>query len=553
MTLPMSSSSIARDQTFAPGAAASVSVATARWTVWDGAARLVLFAGLVLALLTFPDFGITHDEEVQAIYGEKLFSWYASGFADTSAFEYLDLFWYGGLFDLVAAALNKISPFGYYETRHLLGALVGLAGLAGAWRLARLAGGPRAGLIAAVLLILTPCFVGHSFNNPKDGPFAVAMLWAVYALARLVIEMPRPRLATVAWFGVAMGAALSVRVGAFLVFGYFGLAALAFFAGRLRVAGWRQTRRQVGALAARMALALALSWAILAVFWPWAVQDPLNPWLAVTHFSRYDIDIDSLFNGRLVPATNLPAFYLLGYLAVTLPEAVLVGLAALAVGLLMRRRHAEDSRVVAIVALAAAFPILFFVVFRPTAYDGLRHFLFVVPPLVVLAALGIERLWTWADGRSRRLGRVFAAVLVGGVVVQATTIARLHPDEYIYYNALVGGVHGAENKWELDYWSNSMHEAVDRLAEAMLLEHGGQAPAVPAKVLICGNGLSGTYFFPPYMVEVTSLQEAEFVIAYTQADCWKTWRGRPLAEVERFGAVLSVVKDRRGLPNPAED
>ncbi|MDA8231275.1 MAG: glycosyltransferase family 39 protein [Magnetospirillum sp.] len=532
----------------------TVAIAGARWTVWDGAVRLILFAAFVLVVLTFPDFGITHDEEVQAIYGEKLLSWYLSGFADRSAFNYLDLFWYGGLFDLVAAILNKVSPFGYYETRHLLGGLVGVGGLFLAWRLGRLAGGPRAGMLATVLLAMTPAYIGHSFNNPKDVPFAVGMLWALYALARVVIELPRPRTRTVAWFGVALGVALSIRVGALLIIGYLGLAVLAHFGLRLRMAGWDRTRRQVGALTPRMLGALALAWAVIALFWPWAVQDPLNPVRALSHFSRYDIDIESMFAGRLVPATNLPALYLPGYLAVTLPEAVLVGFAALAGGLALRRRRPdEDGRVVALTLLAALFPIAFFIVFRPTAYDGLRHFLFVIPPIAVLSALGLERLWAWAESRSRKAGRAFAALLLGAAVIQGTLIARLHPDEYIYYNALVGGVRGAASGWELDYWSNSMHEATDRLADAVLLENGGKPPARPVKVDICGNGLSASYFFPRWMVETQSLADADYIICFTQADCWQTWRGRPVAEITRFGALLSVVKDRRGLPDPGRE
>jgi hypothetical protein len=38
---------------------------------------------------------------------------------------------------------------------------------------------------------------------------------------------------------------------------------------------------------------------------------------------------------------------------------------------------------------------------------------------------------------------------------------RLHPYEYIYYNRFVGGVRGAQNRFELDYWGISYREAAD--------------------------------------------------------------------------------------------
>ena len=104
----------------------------------------MLLALLVIVWLTFRDYGITNDEKVQDLYGRMLLSFYRSGFQDLSAFSYQDLYYYGGLFDLVAAALYPVSPLGEYETRHLLCALIGVLGIAGTWRLGRLSGGPRA-------------------------------------------------------------------------------------------------------------------------------------------------------------------------------------------------------------------------------------------------------------------------------------------------------------------------------------------------------------------------------------------------------------------------
>src|ERR1700761_724069 len=147
-----------------------------RWgLIFDDLARLALLAVAVMVLLTYPDYGITNDEEVQNVYGIKLLAFYASFFQDQSAFDYLDLYRYGGLFDLVAAFVNQFSPLGEYKTRHLLGGLVGVIGLAGVWRLGRLLGGPRVGMMSMMLLLLTPAFYGQSFNNPKDAPFAAAM------------------------------------------------------------------------------------------------------------------------------------------------------------------------------------------------------------------------------------------------------------------------------------------------------------------------------------------------------------------------------------------
>lgn len=60
-------------------------------------ASIVLFALLaIFILLTFKQYGISNDEMVQHTYGQLLVKFYASGLQDLSAFEYKNLYLYGG-------------------------------------------------------------------------------------------------------------------------------------------------------------------------------------------------------------------------------------------------------------------------------------------------------------------------------------------------------------------------------------------------------------------------------------------------------------------------
>ena len=93
---------------------------------------------------------------------------------------------------MAAALLHKIIPLELFETRRLLGAVVAVIGLAVTWRLGRRVGGPLAGLATLLLLALCPTFYGHMFMNPKDAPFAVAMVILMLGLVRLAEEYPSP-------------------------------------------------------------------------------------------------------------------------------------------------------------------------------------------------------------------------------------------------------------------------------------------------------------------------------------------------------------------------
>src|SRR3954465_15290688 len=137
---------------------------------------------------------------------------YGSGFKDTAALSFANLYMYGGGFDMAAALLPKAIPLELFETRRRLGAAGGLTGLAVTWRLGRRIGGPLAGLAALLLLVLCPTFYGHMFMNPKDAPFAVAMVILMLGLVRLAEEYPSPSPRTTLIVGLGAGLSLGSRV-----------------------------------------------------------------------------------------------------------------------------------------------------------------------------------------------------------------------------------------------------------------------------------------------------------------------------------------------------
>src|SRR5579864_8264456 len=117
----------------------------------DDLAALLLAVIGVISLLTFKDYGLGWDDYTHAEYADLLLQLYRSGFTDAHALSFANLYMYGGGFDMAAALLHKIMPLDLFETRRLVGAFVGIIGLAAAWRLARRVGGPLAGLAALLL------------------------------------------------------------------------------------------------------------------------------------------------------------------------------------------------------------------------------------------------------------------------------------------------------------------------------------------------------------------------------------------------------------------
>src|SRR5271166_3854018 len=112
----------------------------------DDLAIIVLAAVALIAALTFRDYGLGWDDYTHAEYADLLLRMYDSGFKDAGALSFANLYMYGGGFDMAAALLHKVIPLELFETRRLVGAIVGVIGLGVIWRLGRRIGGPLAGL-----------------------------------------------------------------------------------------------------------------------------------------------------------------------------------------------------------------------------------------------------------------------------------------------------------------------------------------------------------------------------------------------------------------------
>jgi hypothetical protein len=173
----------------------------------------------------------------------------------------------------------------------------------------------------------------------------------------------------------------------------------------------------------------------------------------------------------------------------------------------------------------------------------MRHFMFVLPPIAVTAGLVGDRALAWL-GRFEYRAPAYAALGLYGVA-HVSIMTMLHPDQYVYYNAFVGGVAGAENRFRLDYLANSFAEAVRGLENDLRKQYGADFEDREFTVAVQGPIASARYYFPPNFRSVTYPKDADFVIGFTLQDADHSRSDRPIYAVTRMGALLSVVVDHR--------
>ena len=207
----------------------------------------------------------------------------------------------------------------------------------------------------------------------------------------------------------------------------------------------------------------------MALIWPWGVANPLNPLYAIEIFSHFfEKPWHELFDGMLIEPPDMPRSYvptLLGAQAAgDFPASGRRGRARRAVrGVSRDDTAARCARCYFAVALAAVLPIAVTVIARPAMYNGIRHFVFVLPPLAVAGGLAGAWIATGSRAAPRALRRpalaALALIFAAGVALPAIGMARLHPYEYASFNHIAGGVRGAQPRFMLDYWGLAFKQA----------------------------------------------------------------------------------------------
>ncbi|MEM6725981.1 MAG: phospholipid carrier-dependent glycosyltransferase, partial [Bacteroidota bacterium] len=451
-----------------------------------------LFAFTFLFLLFFmpyiaKDYGITGDEQVQRVYGDKLLKHYKTNGEDQTYKDWKNLKFYGGLFDYVAAKVNPaddpVPPApekadaeeeafqapvrargDVYTVRHRLNALIGVLLIFFTGLLARgVTGSWLAAWLAMLFVALSPRIFGHSMNNPKDIPFAAAFAFTTYHILQIVRQLPRPGLKSMLFTAVGIAAAISIRVGGILLIAYLGL----FLAWRyLAKAELRKDLLKVTPVLKMVVYSiLIVLFGFLGglLFWPYAMESPIAHTLeSLNEMSNFSTGIRMLFGGEHIWSDRVPWDYLPTWFAIGAPIFMLIGLPLGLILLVLRRKHL-DFGLGLMLAFAGFFPVVYAILLQSPLYDGMRHFIFVYPALAVIAAWGFTNAYQLIPGKPGQIG--ISVVLALLLALPLRFMVKEHPYQYVYFNELYGGVNKAFAQYETDYWMTSMKGLCDWFLE----------------------------------------------------------------------------------------
>lgn len=427
------------------------------------AKKLTLITWAVMCIIMLwvsKDFGISGDEYTQNTYGEHVYNYFATGGADKGALTFKNVYYYGGLFDLLCVTVNKILPTDEYNTRHFITAIFGFLTIMYASLLAKRYKGWGAAFLTSVLLFLSPRFFGESMYNPKDIPFALGMTMGVYYICRFVAAFPKPSWKDALWLALSIGLAIGVRVGGLLLipFLFVAIGIEYFFTWRKNYAmfGTEMKRTIVYAVATGV-----VGYFAGLIFWPYALEAPLsNPFSALSEMSNFSMGIRMLFDDRHIMSQGVPANYIPLWIFITTPIIILVGIVLSPLLFYFKQQKMPALLFLFFVTL---FPWVYIVYKHSPLYDGWRHLLFIYPLLIVLAALTFSGIYD--HFKDVKVKYAVIAVLVIGLFLPVKWVAANHPNQIVYFNEFTGGIDGAYGHYETDYYMNSIKQAFFKLAK----------------------------------------------------------------------------------------
>jgi hypothetical protein len=524
---------------------------------------LLITINILIGLFIFRDYGYSWDEPLFYDYGDAL------------GYAYSPREWFGGNFDLEhsfgssgddhktrgpAYLLLARGPVYLMRTLgldnasawHLINFLFFQLGVYFLYRLSTRWMRPSAALAASALFSWQPLLWGHAFINPKDPPFLVFFLASVCLGFEMVDRLAgetnnKQKFSGVLFPAILLGITTSIRVlgplAGFLVLGY---------------AVWKFGRRLITFIPPLVFYGIL---AILAMFatWPFLWENPVTSFVEVFRLmSDNPTTLSVLFGGEVFRAGELPRRYMPVMLGTTLTEPVwLLFFFGILVGYLRlfnQNRNLRGSFLEADSAdswrslrssldlstirnniASLTLVLLWFVILlayvllrRPAMYDGLRHFLFILPPIFIFAGFTFEFLidhlapsWLYAG--------LIILLLLPGIV----GILQLHPYEYTYYNSFIGGTSGAFRHYETDYWLTCYKEAVETL---------NQTVDTPSNLYVHREAYIADY----YATETLTVQELRGALDEVQAGDYVLVNTRTNEDRRIFKDATPILQTGRG-------
>jgi len=421
------------------------------------------FLILTILVLVSRDAGISGDEDLHLKQSEMVYNYFATWGEDESALNTpkTHLKYYGQSLDnLTTIFTHWFHIEDIYGFRHAICSVTGWLTIFITALFAVYIAGYGAGIYTLLLFIVSPVFIGHSLNNLKDIPFALAYISSIYFIIKFFSTIEKPQWKIAVFLTVSIAFAVSIRAGGLLLVCYLWFY-LILFNG---IEYFKNKRFDAKHIRKQLFWVFGISvtaYLLGLILWPYALQNPiLNPWKSYQVMANFPTTLRQIFEGQSYWSDFLPWYYLPKYMVITIPVIVLPGviLFFLFSSQLFRSKQALY---LSFVLFSIIFPIVFVILRKSNLYGSWRHFLFIYPCIILVSAIGFTKLFRYFKNKYYKW--IFVAVIVLLGIHPLKFMIQNHPFYYLYYNQFVGGLRGAYGNYETDYYYHSVRKGSEWL------------------------------------------------------------------------------------------
>ncbi|MCF8296935.1 MAG: hypothetical protein K9J13_05250, partial [Saprospiraceae bacterium] len=458
------------------------------------------------------DYGISNDEPLHHLHGKLIYNYYFNGdstaslcpidssgkivqtFAPKVDENIKGMNFFGGFFDFVVAIGNNLFPNkGEYELRHLINALFGFLCILFIGLLAKEFADWKAAILTLLFAILTPRLFGHSFNNPKDIPFAAFYIIAIYQIVLLLKELPKFKIKRIIFLILAISISIAIRVSGLLLIFYLFIFVFIYWLIPVIKERSLSTHINKGVRLGIFTMGIGIiAYLMTAIFWPYMQTDIFAPIIVLSKVSNFEVfNSHELFNGKWINAWEIPWYYIPKWIIITVPLFILTGLFLIILPYFQKRINIKGIDLIpfSFLFFTIIFLILFVIFKNSNVYNGVRHLLFVFPPLIVCSALAWDYLLKILKPSIFYFTTI--AFLALFLIQPFVWMIANHPYQSMYFSPAIGGNEGAFKKYETDYWGLSTKEAIKWINDSCEIPDGKQSIAIK---MFYGEGIKVSYY-----------------------------------------------------------
>jgi len=428
-------------------------------------ALLIILIYLVMAFFIVKDYGITWDEPRNFGIGEKYLYFYHTGhldfeddkpvikghpnFYDRKVKERPYMLWpFANILSAITCYIfyQKINLFDPISAHHIIIPILTAIFLYILFLFVKRHWGNFIGLISILTLITYPRFFGHSFNNIKDVPETIFFSITIMLFAEWVLSHRMKYLYSAF---ICFGFALATKMDAILIPIILILWQIPFFYKYIVAGSLIKTIKTLFHIIAGLVVTSVVVLSFYPPLFPWQ-QDKASFLISICWYIC-TIGINPNTSWNLYAPVQI--FYIT-------PVVILV-LFIYSLVWIFIRVHRNNLHLLLIIWVL--FPILRHCLPYTNHYGGIRHFLVSIVPFAIIVSIGFDHLLNVCSKLIKiKKGLLATFICMLFLIPNLYSLISLHPYQTTYFNSLIGGLKGAQEKefpYSSDYWLNSYRKA----------------------------------------------------------------------------------------------